>query len=560
MIEFVLNDSRQEVIDWACNFVSLQIVSVYIEGFASEYMCIDTGQRQAAFFRDYSSLRFINDRIYEDHLLFFFLAVTRWIGHKKSDGQRDLVCREADTPKIVHDLEHLVHQIVQFRVDPHDRLGLMPKNWMRKSNELQFCHGEYRIASEWVRLINVSAVAAEPITLAVNVRVYCFLDQPLRKPRMNLVSSFFFRRAVLGIWGLVIIWSASHCVSQDFAPQIRRGADDATSESTATYRKALETFGGPTLVRVAVRERSDLGIWTVASTVEEQGIILDWNEEKLTLLRSDSDEPTSIVTRNVYQITHTFRPSVLRELQDNYGTEKFQEVLASAPMVIGSKAEGIKLSRWEQKYVLSMLIESCKALDRWDLACTLFVSLAKESPPDLLAATIPIPWFDSVAEVRDRDKIRSKAALWLNESNELLQLLGACWLLDGELRSEAINSLKKLSRETKHPLVGPFASAQLWRTTPPAEFVKRQLPAARSLRDSIFLPAQAGPSLLLAQRCNRGSEPELALQEWLRVVTIHPEQRALVHHAKKSAIDLLKSTDRDEMANQIESLAGKILK
>jgi hypothetical protein len=377
---------------------------------------------------------------------------------------------------------------------------------------------------------------------------------------MNLVSPFFFHCSVQGILGLLISWTAMSCVSQDLPPTSKSSSDEGGSEATATYRKALETFGGPTLLRIATRERSDLGVWAVADTLEERGIILDWNEEKLTLLRTNSDEPTSIVTRSVYQITHTFRSNVVGELQSNYAAGKFQEVLNSAPKVIGSKAEGVKLARWEQKYVLSMLIESCKALDRWDTACTLFVSLAKESPPDLLAASIPIPWFDSVAEIRDRDKIRSNAALWLKEPNELVQLLGACWLLDGELRGDAINSLKKLSRESKHPLVSPFASAQLWRTMPPTEFVKRQLESARSLRDSVFLPAQAGPSLLLAERCNRGSEPELALQEWLRVVTIHPEQQALAYHAKKSAIDLLRSTDRSEMASQIESLAGKNLK
>ncbi|MCU0721736.1 MAG: hypothetical protein MUC83_18645 [Pirellula sp.] len=359
---------------------------------------------------------------------------------------------------------------------------------------------------------------------------------------------------------MLISWSALPCISQELSLKSGSNSDAGNSEATATYRKALETFSGPTFVRFATRERTDLDVWAVADTREEQGIVLDWNEEKLTLLRPDSDEPTSIVTRSVYQITHTFRSNVVGELQANYAAGKFQEVLVSAPKVIGPKAEGIKLARWEQKYILSMLIESCKALDRWDPACSLFVSLAKESPPDLLAASIPIPWFDSVAEIRDRDKIRSNAALWLKEPNQLVQLLGACWLLDGELRGEAIDSLKRLSRESKHPLVGQFASAQLWRTLPPTEFAKRQLESARSLRDSIFLPAQAGPSLLLAERCNRGGETELALQEWLRVVTIHPEQRALADHAKKSAIDLLKSTDRGEMANQIESLAGKILK
>lgn len=377
---------------------------------------------------------------------------------------------------------------------------------------------------------------------------------------MNLVSPFFFRCTVLGIWGSLISWTVLPCVSQELSPKPGFSSDDGNSEPSATYRKALETFSGPTVIRFATRERSDFGVWAIADTVEEHGIVLDWNEKKLTLLRSNSDEPTSIVTRSIYQFTHSFRSNVVTELQSNYAAGKFQEVMASAPKVIGSRAEGIKLARWEQKYVLSMLIESCKSLDRWDAACTLFVSLANESPPDLLAASIPIPWFDSVSEIRDRDKIRSNAILWLKEPNELVQLLGACWLLDGELRGEAVNSLKKLSRESKHPLVGQFASAQLWRTMPPTEFVKRQLESARSLRDSVFLPAQAGPSLLLAERCNRGSEPELALQEWLRVVTIHPEQRALAHHAKKSAIELLRSTDRDEMASQIESLAGKNLK
>ncbi|MCU0712231.1 MAG: hypothetical protein MUC43_09235 [Pirellula sp.] len=383
---------------------------------------------------------------------------------------------------------------------------------------------------------------------------------------MNLVSSFFFRCMVLGLSVLAISWAAPMSVSQERATnsQSRSVEDDSpgTGDSpvTATYRKALETFGGPSVIKIATRERTDLGVWTVSDVLEERGIVLDWNEEKLTLLRSTSDEPTSLITRNVFQIRHSFKSNVVSELQSNYASGKFQEALAFASKVLGTKAEGIKLARWEQKYVLGMLIESCKAVDRWDAACTLFVSLAKESPPDLLAASIPIPWFDSVAEIRDRDKIRTNAALWLKDPNELIQLLGACWLLDGELRGDAVATLKKLARDSERPLVNQFASAQLWRTMPPTEFVKRQLESARLLRDSVFLPAQAGPTLLLAERCNRGSQPELALQEWLRVVTIHPEQHALAYHAKRSAMDLLRSTDREEMANQIESLAGKILK
>ena len=367
---------------------------------------------------------------------------------------------------------------------------------------------------------------------------------------MNLVSSFFFRYLMVGLIACSVISNAITGQSQELR----------ADSFTATYRKALESFGGPTIIRYAPRPRSDLSLWTTPESVDDQGIVLDWNEEKITLLRPNSDEPITIVTRGIYQISHTFRFARVNEFQTAYRDQRFQDALSMAPQIIGSKAEGIRLARWEQKLVLAMLIESCKSMDRWEPACTLFVSLAKDSPPDLLAAGIPIPWFDSVAEIRDRDQIRKLASTWLQDQNEMVKLIGASWLLDGELRDEAVAVLKSLSRDSKHPLVSPFATAQLWRTIPPAEFVNRQIKSARALRDSVFFPAQAGLTLLLAERCNRGGDPDLAVQEWVRVVTIHPEQSALANHAKQSALDLLKSTDREDLARLIDELAGKMSK
>jgi hypothetical protein len=374
---------------------------------------------------------------------------------------------------------------------------------------------------------------------------------------MSLVSSIFFPLRYLAICLVLVAFTINQAISQD---QIfgRATVDGANApETTATYRKALDTFGGPSVFQFATRERTDLGVWAVFPAVEEEGIVLDWNDEKITILRASADEPTSIITRNVLRISHKFRYREVADLQSDFLAGRFQEVLGAAPKVVGSRAEGVKLARWEQKLILAMLVESCKSLERWETACSLFLSLAKESPPDLLAATIPLPWFDSVAEVWDRDRIRTNAVNWLTDQNELVQLLGASWLLDGELRGEAIVALRRLSRDSRHVLVKQFATAQLWRTVPPTVFVERQLEESRRLRDAIFLPAQAGPSLLIAERCRKGNASDLALQEWLRVVTIHPEQNSLANRARKSAIELLRSRNQEDMAGQIETLARK---
>lgn len=384
---------------------------------------------------------------------------------------------------------------------------------------------------------------------------------------MSLVSSIFFALRSLAIGLVLVAWTTTQAASQDQIPG-RASVDGATvdgatvdgakaAETTATYRKALETFGGPAVFQFATRDRTDLGVWAIFPAVEERGIVLDWNDEKITILRADADEPTSIITRYVLRVSHKFRYPEVADLQSDFLAGRFQEVLAAAPKVVGSRAEGVKLARWEQKLILAMLVESCKSLERWETACSLFLSLAKESPPDLLAATIPLPWFDSLAEVRDRDRIRPNAANWLTDQNELVQLLGASWLLDGELRGEAMAALRRLSRDSKHVLVKQYAAAQLWRTVPPTVFVERQLEESRRLRDAIFLPAQAGPSLLIAERCSKGNASDLALQEWLRVVTIHSEQSSLANRARKSAIELLKSRNQEDMVRQIETLARK---
>jgi hypothetical protein len=359
---------------------------------------------------------------------------------------------------------------------------------------------------------------------------------------MSRVSLFFFLFAV----GSCLVSCRLVALADDLVPP------------TPTYKKALETFAGPSSVTISLANRSDLGMWTPPEMRQESGIILDWNEDKLLILRPSDHEPTSIITGTVLRVEHTFRNPNAQKLHESYLAQRFGEVIPLAGKVIGSKAEAPPLSRWEQKMVLAMVVESCRNNKRWEAGCTLFSSLAKQSPPALLAASIPIPWFDSTAEIPDRNALRTQSQTWINDPNEYLQLMGASWSLDGDQRTDAIMKLKALAKSSKTSLISDYASAQLWRTIPPNEFVNtQQVERNVALRDRMFLGAQAGPTLLLAERFNKAGATELALREWTRLVVLHPDQRFLSIIATNSALQILRTSNRQEEAAKLDALSRK---
>ena len=184
----------------------------------------------------------------------------------------------------------------------------------------------------------------------------------------------------------------------------------------------------------------------------------------------------------------------------------------------------------------------------------MFVALANYNPPQLLLATIPLPWGESAFSESGLSEIQTQSEEWIAQESDAVQLLGAAWLLSGSKRPLAIETLNRLAKTSKSPLISAYARVQLWRTVPPAEVLSDRIPSWLSERDKLLLPLQAGPTMMLAERLQQAGQSNLAIPEWLRIATLHSDRYHLASKALSKASATLRETGRTEEADRVQLL------
>jgi hypothetical protein len=325
-------------------------------------------------------------------------------------------------------------------------------------------------------------------------------------------------------------------------------------EETELYRQAVEKFRGASRVTIADDDDTSFNRWDAPGSRLETGVILEWNADKLFLVRPSDTKERAISSSRVLSLEPVWENPLAEKLHELYSKQRWSEAIAIGPKVLGAKSEYPSTPRWQQKMLLAELVECRTSMSSWEKGAVLFhsLALAKDSLPPLLATVIPIPWTDSSATIGDRKKLHELSEGWIRESNELVKLMGAAWLLDSEQQKEAITTLEMLAKQSKSVLVSKYAEAQLWRTTPPVELATKRINRCYTVRDSLLLPHQAGPTMLIAERFSKANEKELALSEWMRVAMMHPEQYRLASHAAKEAAAVLREQSRPAEADALE--------
>ena len=106
-------------------------------------------------------------------------------------------------------------------------------------------------------------------------------------------------------------------------------------------------------------------------------------------------------------------------------------------------------------------------------------------------------------------------------------------------------------------MIVAYAKAQLWRTVPPAEILSDRYPRWLAERDKLLLPAQAGPTMLLAERLQQAGQANLAIPEWLRIATMHGDRYHLVTKAIPKAAEALRASGRTAEADRVQSLLDR---
>ncbi len=292
---------------------------------------------------------------------------------------------------------------------------------------------------------------------------------------------------------------------------------------------------------------TSLNRWEPRQLFEDAGKVKEWDDQKFVLVRPGTKREITTPGDFVVRIEPAWDNESGEQIHRLFSERQYSSVIKQ-----GNDAIKSGLPKWQQRVILSEMIEACSALGRPRIAGILFVSLAKENPPQLLLSTIPIPWGETALVNSSLNEIQSLSEEWITQESEAIQLLGAAWLLSGAKRPNAIERLEHLSKNAKSPLIGAYARSQLWRTVPPAEILSDRLQRWLAERDKLLLPLQAGPTMLLADRLQQAGQTNLAVPEWLRIATMHSDRYHLATKAIPKASAALRNAKRNEEADRVQ--------
>lgn len=312
------------------------------------------------------------------------------------------------------------------------------------------------------------------------------------------------------------------------------------ADAQSTYEQYAVKFGKASRLWIAEPGEVGLNRWDPRELFEESGILLDWDSKRVLLFRSTGKAEITLPGDTIVRIEPAWANESGEEVHRLFSERQHKSVVTKGQEVV-NKFEKSGLPVWQRRLILAEMIESCSALGRPQIAGTLFVVLAKGNPPPvLLFATIPLPWGETAFKDLDMTKIQALAEDWIAQDSESSKLLGAAWLLSGTKRSFAIETLEQLAKGSKSPMIAAYAKAQLWRTVPPAEILSDRYPRWLAERDKLLLPAQAGPTMLLAERLQQAGQPNLAIPEWLRIATMHGDRFHLATKAIPRAAEAVR--------------------
>lgn len=217
---------------------------------------------------------------------------------------------------------------------------------------------------------------------------------------------------------------------------------------------------------------------------------------------------------------------------------------------------------WVRQRLQARACECYREMGDWPRAAELFLKLyqADKKTPEL--GVIPLRWSLLSATANSFQPKLGEAAQqlardWLRNSPEPAeQLLAASWLLDGELREDAIEVLQALAKQSVDgdSRWRQLAVAQLWRARAAGakpedlELWERQLTGFDEV-------VRAGPYLVLAECWSEQKQAQRAAWNYLRLPTLFPTQAALVRYALQQAARQLDSLGQPAAAARLRTEA-----
>jgi tetratricopeptide (TPR) repeat protein len=299
----------------------------------------------------------------------------------------------------------------------------------------------------------------------------------------------------------------------------------------------------PSQFWLAPSEKGSRDAWETPTSEIVNAIVVEIDERNMICVARDKPTtPEKFDSYRLHAVEVSWASEKAASAHSAFVRNDFAAAIESSKQAI---AEG-KMPRWQQKILAAEITDSLIHLGQTTNACRIFISLCKESPAPMLYASAPLNWNSQ----RANTQILQQAEEWIqSDRTPIEQLIGASWLLNGNDATKVRSTLEALQKN-KSSVIVQLATAQGWRLELPNQIAERY-PQWSEYRDRMLLPLQVGPTIAIADKLERAGLKEKALQEWLRIVAIHPERRKEFVLARDAAVDLLKQLGRTDEAKRL---------
>lgn len=310
------------------------------------------------------------------------------------------------------------------------------------------------------------------------------------------------------VWLIAIATSFCSLVAQDNAKPVPK-AEIATSK-----------------VWIAAGGKPASEAWEDVSVELRRLQIIDFDAKDLSAIELGASVPTKFPSQAVQAVEVEWSSESGREAYRFFEAGEYAKAVEAAKQAIAAN----ELPRWQQKLLGAAMVESFVGIGQPGIAGRAFVSLAKENPPALLYASVPLNWCND----RPDSGLIDQAREWLRmESPSVAPLIGASWLLNTNDAKDAKAVLERMAAG-KTPILASLATAQLWRVALPNE-VSQNVIAWKQARDRMLTPLQLGPTLTIAYKLQSSGESQAAMHEWMRASLGFPSYLPNTARAKKAA-------------------------
>ncbi len=268
-------------------------------------------------------------------------------------------------------------------------------------------------------------------------------------------------------------------------------------------------------------------------TANRVGRVLEWKGGALTQeTRSGNRE---IENQSIVQVKTNWPASYLE------GVQLATEGKSSAAIEQWQQALQEDSRRWVQAIIYRHLIEEAMLLDQPDLAVRSYLAIVTDDPYSRFLPHAPLPWAGAQATL-------PSAKEWLESPQAGVQLVGAGWSLSGSAREQATDKIGELIDDLD-PRVSALATGYSWGLKPNPD--PRQTQIWQTVVNQMLRSARPGPLFALATQQANTDQPDQAVINWMKVVTIYPEHRSLVAASLYRAGNLLQQQGQTDAAKTL---------